>query len=57
MNDAKMEIKRETIRDEEEDWGDYSSPHLILLRIGMRRHNPLFYIPIRRTINDRQWGL
>ena len=37
INDAKMEVKVETISDEEEDWGDNSSPHLILLRIGMRR--------------------
>ena len=26
INDAKMEVKVETISDEEEDWGDYSSP-------------------------------
>ena len=37
INDAKMEVKVETISDEEEDWGDNSSPHLNLLRIGMRR--------------------
>ena len=37
INDAKMEVKVETISDEEEDLGDNSSPHLILLRIGMRR--------------------
>ena len=37
INDAKMEVKVETISDEEEDWGDNSPPHLILLRIGMRR--------------------
>ena len=29
INDAKMEVKVETISDEEEDWGDNSSPHLI----------------------------
>ena len=37
INDAKMEVKVETISDEEEDWGDNSSPHLIFLRIGMQR--------------------
>ena len=37
INDAKMEVKVETISDEEEDWGDNSSSHLILLRIQMRR--------------------
>ena len=26
INDAKMEVKVETISDEEEDWGDNSSP-------------------------------
>ena len=26
INDAKMEVKMETISDEEEDWGDNSSP-------------------------------
>ena len=37
INDAKMEVKVETISDEEEDWGIILPPHLILLRIGMRR--------------------
>ena len=39
INDAKMEVKVETISDEEEDWGGgiIHPPHLILLRIGMRR--------------------
>ena len=37
INDAKMEVKVETLSDEEEDWGDNSPPHLILLRIGMWR--------------------
>ena len=37
INDAKMEVKVETISDEEEDWGIILSPHLNLLRIGMRR--------------------
>ena len=37
INDAKMEVKVESISDEEEDWGDNSSPTLNLLRIGMRR--------------------
>ena len=27
INDAKMEVKVESISDEEEDWGDNSSPH------------------------------
>ena len=36
INDAKMEVKVETISDEEEDWGDNSSPQP-LLRIEMRR--------------------
>ena len=27
INDAKMEVKVETISDEEEDWGDNSPPH------------------------------
>ena len=35
INDVKTEVKVETISDEEEDWGDNSPPHLILLRIGM----------------------
>ena len=39
FNDVKTEVKVETISDEEEDWGDNSPPppHLILLRIGMRK--------------------
>ena len=37
INDVKTEVKLETISDEEEDWGDNSPPHLILLRIGMRK--------------------
>ena len=37
INDAKMEVKVVTISDEEEDWGIILPPHLILLRIGMRR--------------------
>ena len=37
INDAKMEVKVETISDEEEDWGDDSPPHLMCLRIGMRK--------------------
>ena len=39
INDVKTEVKVETINDEEEDWGDNSPPppHLILLRIGMRK--------------------
>ena len=35
INDAKTEVKVETISDDEEDWGDNSPPHLIVLRIGM----------------------
>ena len=37
INDVKMEVKVEIISDEEEDWGIILPPHLILLRIGMRR--------------------
>ena len=37
INDVKTEVKVETTSDEEEDWGDNSPPHLILLRIGMRK--------------------
>ena len=37
INDVKTEVKVETISDEEEDWGDNSSPHLMCLRIGMRK--------------------
>ena len=37
INDVKTEVKVETISDEEEDWGDNSPPHPILLRIGMRQ--------------------
>ena len=37
MNDAKMEVKVETISDKEEDLGDNSPPHLNLLRIGVQR--------------------
>ena len=37
INDAKMEVKVETISVEEEDWGIILPPHLIRLRIGMRR--------------------
>ena len=33
MNVAKMEIKAETISDEEENWGIILPPHLILLKI------------------------
>ena len=37
INDVKTEVKVETISDEEEDWGIILLPHLILLRIGMRK--------------------
>ena len=37
INDAKTEVKVETISDDEEDWGDNSPPHLIVLKIGMRK--------------------
>ena len=37
INDVKTEVKVETISDAEKDWGDNSPPHLILLRIGMRK--------------------
>ena len=37
INDAKTKVKVETINDDEEDWGDNSPPHLIILRIGMRK--------------------
>ena len=37
INDVKTEVRVESISDEEEDWGDNSPPHLILLRIGMRK--------------------
>ena len=37
INDVKTEVKVETISDEEEDWGIILPPHLILLRIGMRK--------------------
>ena len=37
INDVKTEVKVETISDEEEDWGIIHPPHLILLRIGMRK--------------------
>ena len=47
INDAKMEVKVELISDEEEDWGGtILPPHLILLRIGMRRqtNHPSTYL-------------
>ena len=37
INDVNTEVKVETISDEEEDWGIIPPPHLILLRIGMRK--------------------
>ena len=41
INDAKMEVKVETISDEAEDWGIILPRHLILLRIWMRRQTIL----------------
>ena len=35
MNDARTEVRVETISDEEEDLGDNSPPQLVLLKIGM----------------------
>ena len=36
-NDVKTEVKVESISDEEEDWGIILPPHLMCLRIGMRK--------------------
>ena len=57
-NDAKMEVKVETISDEEEDWGDNSSPtpHLSEDWDAEADHPP-FYIPVRRTITVEQWDV
>ena len=47
INDAKMEVKVETISNEEEDWGDNSSP---TPDPSAEADHPPFYIPVRRTI-------
>ena len=58
INDAKMEVKVETISDEEEDWGDNSSPtpHPSEDWDAEADHPP-FYIPARRTITVEQWAV
>ena len=58
INDAKMEVKVETISDEEEDWGDNSSPtpHPSEDWDAEADHPP-FYIPVRRTITVEQWAV
>ena len=43
INDAKTEVKVETISDDEEDWGDNSPPHLIVLKIGKQIICPSTY--------------
>ena len=56
-NDAKMEVKVETISEEEEDWGDNSSPtpHPSEDWDAEVDHPP-FYIPVR-TITLDQWDV
>ena len=51
INDAKMEVKVETISEEEEDWGDNSppTPHPSEDWDAEADHPP-FYIPVRRTV-------
>ena len=58
INDAKMEVKVESISDEEEDWGDNSSPtpHPSEDWDAEADHPP-FYIPVRRTITVEQWAV
>ena len=58
INDAKMEVKVETISDEEEDWGYNSSPtpHPSEDWDAEADHLP-FYIPVRRTITVEQWAV
>ena len=43
INDAKTEVKVETISDDEEDLGDNSPPHLIVLKIGKQIICPSTY--------------
>ena len=58
INDAKVEVKVETISDEEEDSGDNSSstPNPSEDRDAEADH-PHFYIPVRRTITVEQWAV
>ena len=58
INDAKMEVKVETISDEEEDWGDNSSPTPQPSEDrDVEADHPPFYIPVRRTITVEQWAV
>ena len=58
INDVKTEVKVETISDEEEDWGDNSppTPHVSEDWDAEADDMP-FYIPVRRTITVKQWGV
>ena len=51
INDAKMEVKVETISEEEDS---SSTPHPSEDWDAEADH-PLFYIPVRRTITVEQW--
>ena len=58
MKDAKMEVKVETISDEEEDWKDNSPPTPHPSEDwDMGADNPPFYVPVRRTITVEQWAV
>ena len=55
INDAKIEVKVETISDEKEDWGDNSSPTPHTSEDwDAEADRPPFYIPLRRTITVEQ---
>ena len=58
INDAKMEVKVGTISDEEEDWGDNSSPTPQPSEDwDAEADHPPFYIPVKRTITVEQWAV
>ena len=56
--DAKMEVKVDTISDEEEDLGDnYPPTHHPSEEWDVETDSPPFYIPVRRTFTVEQWGV
>ena len=58
MNDARTEVRVETISDEEEDLGDNSPPTTRPSEDWDAEADDMpFYIPVRRTITVEQWGI
>ena len=57
ISDAKMEVKVETICDEEEDWGHNSSPTPHPSEdCDAEADHPPFYIPFDKNYNCRTFG-